>query len=233
MLTQCYVCYASSCLSLPSLRASHGRNHAAHSRGRVLAHAAQVDASLEASRERVIRQLDGLNRGIFGVQSAKQKEIHESIAALEAQNPTPCPTEDMQSLDGSWRLLYSTIRILGTKRSKLGLREFVQVGDLFQDIDVANNTAVNRVDFSVTGFSALKGCLTITAGYNVVSESRVDVAFQRAELEPDQLEQLFRKNYDLLLAIFNPEGWLDITYFDGEFRIGRDDKDNIFVLERC
>lgn len=209
------------------------RRRATSFRRSVQAHAAQVDATLEASRERVIRQLIGLNRGIFGVQSAKQKEIHECIAELEAQNPTPCPTEDMQRLDGSWKLLYSTIRILGTKRSKLGLREFVQIGELFQDIDVASNTAVNRVDFSVTGFSALKGCLTITAGYNVASASRVDVAFQHAELEPDQLEQLFRKNYDLLLAIFNPDGWLEITYFDGDFRIGRDDKDNIFVLERC
>lgn len=199
----------------------------------VRGHAAQVDASVEVCRERLIRQLDGLNRGIFGVQSAKQKEIHDNIAALEAQNPTPCPTDDMQRLNGSWRLLYSTIRILGTKRSKLGLREFVQVGDLFQDIDVASSTAVNRVDFSVTGFSALKGCLTITAGYDVASESRVNVAFQHAELEPDQLEQLFRKNYDLLLAIFNPEGWLDITYLDGDLRIGRDDKDNVFVLEKC
>lgn len=72
---------------------------------------------------------------------------------------------------------------------------------------------------------------------------------------------LFRKNYDLLLSIFNPEGWLEITYpifsslifynyinidekcsyfliplshryVDDSMRIGRDDKGNIFVLER-
>lgn len=49
---------------------------------------------------------------------------------------------------------------------------------------------------------------------------------------PDQLRQLFEKNYDLLLSIFNPEGWLDITYVDNELRVGRDDKGNLFVLER-
>lgn len=27
-----------------------------------------------------------------------------------------------------------------------------------------------------------------------------------------QLMNVFRKNYDLLLSIFNPEGWLEITY---------------------
>jgi hypothetical protein len=27
-----------------------------------------------------------------------------------------------------------------------------------------------------------------------------------------QLMNIFQQNYDMLLAIFNPEGWLEITY---------------------
>lgn len=50
---------------------------------------------------------------------------------------------------------------------------------------------------------------------------------------PDRLQQLFQQNYDLLLSIFNPDGWLEITYVDGDMRVGRDDKGNIFVLERA
>ena len=49
---------------------------------------------------------------------------------------------------------------------------------------------------------------------------------------PKQLNALFQQNYDLLLSIFNPEGWLEITYVDEEHRIGRDDKGNVFFLER-
>lgn len=49
---------------------------------------------------------------------------------------------------------------------------------------------------------------------------------------PEKLQMLFEKNYDLLLSIFNPEGWLDITYLDETHRIGRDDKGNIFYLEK-
>ena len=49
---------------------------------------------------------------------------------------------------------------------------------------------------------------------------------------PKALQQLFEKNYDLLLSIFNPEGWLDITYLDADFRIGRNDQGHVFVLER-
>ena len=50
--------------------------------------------------------------------------------------------------------------------------------------------------------------------------------------EPKQLNALFEKNYDLLLSIFNPDGWLEITFVDEQHRLGRDDKGNVFLLER-
>ena len=37
---------------------------------------------------------------------------------------------------GEWKLLYSTISILGSKRTKLGLRDFIALGDFLQIIDV-------------------------------------------------------------------------------------------------
>lgn len=61
---------------------------------------------------------------------------------------------------------------------------------------------------------------------------RVDIKFENSTLVPEQLLSLFQKNYDLLLSIFNPEGWLEITYIDDTLRVGRDDKGNVFLLER-
>jgi hypothetical protein len=61
---------------------------------------------------------------------------------------------------------------------------------------------------------------------------RVDIQFESSRLVPEQLLSLFQKNYDLLLSIFNPEGWLEITYVDDTLRVGRDDKGNIFLVER-
>ena len=64
------------------------------------------------------------------------------------------------------------------------------------------------------------------------------LAIRRTHLEPHclqvpgALEKLFAGNYDLLLSIFNPEGWLDISYVDDTHRVGRDDKGNVFYLER-
>ena len=49
---------------------------------------------------------------------------------------------------------------------------------------------------------------------------------------PDQLQALFQANLPLLLSIFNPEGWLDVTYLDAHHRVGRDDKGNVFLLQR-
>jgi hypothetical protein len=40
-------------------------------------------------------------------------------------------------VDGCWRLVYSTISILGSRRTKLGLRDFIALGDFFQTIDKA------------------------------------------------------------------------------------------------
>jgi hypothetical protein len=43
---------------------------------------------------------------------------------------------DHKKVDGCWKLIYSTISILGKRRTKLGLRDFISLGDFFQIIDV-------------------------------------------------------------------------------------------------
>eukprot|EP00897_Mesotaenium_endlicherianum_P006656 jgi/Mesen1/6018/ME000306S05288 len=173
-----------------------------------------------------------LNRGIFGVQSSKKAEIESLVAELEALNPLPRPTDSLELVAGEWRLLYSTISILGARRTKLGLREFVKLGEFRQIIDLPQSRAVNRVEFNVVGLSSLKGSLTIEASFSVASPTRVNIKFQSAQIVPEQLLSIFQKSYDLLLSIFNPEGWLEITYVDNFTRIGRDDKGNVFLVER-
>lgn len=109
----------------------------------------------------------GLNRGIFGVPSAKRSEIEGLVRQLESQNPTPNPTANLDKVKpfeviylsfcaayflkylwhypfvcnfkvgGCWKLVYSTITILGSKRTKLGLRDFINLGDFLQIISVA------------------------------------------------------------------------------------------------
>ncbi|KAK0608842.1 hypothetical protein LWI29_036805 [Acer saccharum] len=176
--------------------------------------------------------VQGINRGIFGVPSTKKSEIERLVELLESQNPTPDPTLNLDKVGGWWKLVYSTVTILGSKRTKLGLRDFITLGDFLQNIDLAKGKAVNVIKFNVRGLNLLNGQLTIEASFKIASKSRVIINYDTSTITPDQLMNMFRKNYDLLLSIFNPEGWLEISYVDDTLRIGRDDKGNIFILER-
>lgn len=48
---------------------------------------------------------------MFSVQSAKKAAIHGLIEQLECINPLAAPTQSMEKVSGSWKLLYSTICI--------------------------------------------------------------------------------------------------------------------------
>uniref|UniRef100_A0A7S3VUD6 Plastid lipid-associated protein/fibrillin conserved domain-containing protein n=1 Tax=Dunaliella tertiolecta TaxID=3047 RepID=A0A7S3VUD6_DUNTE len=187
----------------------------------------------QAVKAQLLEALQGTDRGIFGTTAAKKAAINDLVASLEALNPVAAPIDNLHLCAGSWELLYSTITITGVKRTKLGLREFIQLEAMLQDIDLEKKEATNVVQFSVSGLSQFRGALSIRAGYEPASPSRVNINFQEATLAPAQLQKLFEKNYDLLLSIFNPQGYLDITYLDDQHRLGRDDKGNLFVLQRA
>ncbi|XP_039064581.1 fibrillin protein 5 homolog [Hibiscus syriacus] len=155
--------------------------------------------TLSHLKSQLLQQLQGINRGIFGVASSKKSDIEALVKLLESQNPTPDPTLNLEKVGGCWKLVYSSITILGSKRTMLGLRDFITLGEFFQTIDI---------------------------------QKRVDIRYDNSTITPDQLMNVFPKNYDLLLGIFNPEGWLEITYVDDTMRIGRDDKGNLFILQR-
>ncbi|CAI5482523.1 unnamed protein product [Closterium sp. Yama58-4] len=229
---RCWVSHASPARGRVSTAASSGDNveAAATEDGAAEPHSLPSDAaSLKAA---LYSGLEGLNRGIFGMPLAKRAYLHTIIERLEELNPRPAPTEHIDEITGEWRLLYSTIAILGSKRTKLGLRDFISLGDFLQIVDKDTRRAANVVEFAVRGLGLLSGKLTIEATYTIASPTRVDIKFESSSIVPDQLNKLFEKNYDLLLRIFNPDGWLEITYVDDTVRIGRDDKGNIFVVER-
>jgi len=180
----------------------------------------------------LLEAVSGTDRGIFGLPAAKRTHILDLISQLEANNPVSAPTEHLGMCHGRWQLLFSTITITGVKRTKLGLRDFIKLGEFIQTIDTTNSLAINTVSFSVTGLSMIGGALTITASYAPSLPKRVDITFKDAVLNPAALQKLFEANYDLLLSIFNPQGHLDITYLDDEHRVGRDDKGNVYLLKR-
>ncbi|GMH39719.1 hypothetical protein BSKO_07617 [Bryopsis sp. KO-2023] len=192
-------------------------------------------AQLEARatvKQQLEERLEGIKMGIFGVKEQPRIEILALLRDLEDLNSVPAPLEHMEFVSGRWKLLFTTVRILGSKRSKLGLRSFVSLGNFTQTIDPDQRLAINKIEFSVAGFDSLMGDLTVEASYTPTSPSRVDIQYNRSLMVPKKLQELFDANYALLLSIFNPEGWLEITYVDETHRIGRNDKGQIFYLVR-
>ncbi|KAL1336953.1 hypothetical protein AAHE18_10G099900 [Arachis hypogaea] len=197
------------------------------------------DDTLAEKKRELYQAVEGINRGIFGLPSSKKFEIESLVQQLESQNPTPEPTLELDKVAGCWRLVYSTITILGSKRTKIGLRDFISLDEILSREIVYNfdirrcklcfqyfifSKAVNVVEFSAKELSLLSGQLSIEASFKIASTTRVDIKFESSTITLDQLMHVFRKNYNLLLGIFNPEGWLKITYVGDTMRIGRDNK---------
>ncbi|KAA8490850.1 putative plastid-lipid-associated protein 7, chloroplastic [Porphyridium purpureum] len=181
------------------------------------------------------------DRGIFGLEDDDEEQIMHAIEQCELAGATLAeklePTSDsgFAILNGRWRLLFTTLQILGKRRVKLGLAPtgkpgVVKLGELYQTVDTEKAIARNEVDFDVMGM--VEGKLTIDASYTRLSATRVGVETDAAELSPAKLQKLLGEHFDLLLEIFNPQGFLEITYLDDKFRIGRNSADEIFILEK-
>ncbi|KAF8046524.1 hypothetical protein N665_3649s0002 [Sinapis alba] len=192
----------------------------------------EEDITVSQIKEELNEALKGINRGIFGVKSDKKEEIERLVKLLECQNPTPEPTGELDKIGGCWKLIYSTITVLGSKRTKLGLRDFVSLGDLLQQIDIAQGKTVHVLKFDVRGLNLHDGEFRIVASFKIISKSSVEITYESSTIMPDQLMNIFKKNMNLLLGIFNPEGLFEISYLDEDLQVGRDGKGNVFVLEK-
>nr|VDC85753.1 unnamed protein product [Brassica oleracea] len=192
----------------------------------------EEDITVSQIKEELYEALKGINRGIFGVKSDKKAEIEGLVKLLECRNPTPEPTGELDMIGGCWKLIYSTITVLGSKRTKLGLRDFVSLGDLLQQIDVDQGKTVHVLKFDVRGLNLHDGEFRIVANFKIISKSSVEISYESSTIVPDQLMNIFKKNMNLLLGIFNPEGLFEISYLDEDLQVGRDGKGNVFVLEK-
>eukprot|EP00850_Spirogloea_muscicola_P016311 SM000131S26741 [mRNA] locus=s131:303463:304540:+ [translate_table: standard] len=136
----------------------------------------------EELKQALIDSLYGTERGLK-VSSETRGEVAELIAALEAANPTPAPTEDLALLGGKWLLAYTSFSELFPLLAT-GNLPFVTVGEISQTIDPYAQTVVNAVQFSgpvsTTSFSA-------RASFELRSPKRVQIKFEEGVLGTPQL----------------------------------------------
>ena len=142
----------------------------------------------------------------------------------------------LPALAGRWRVLFSTVTITGSRRVKLGLKTAVSIKDLIQEIDPETATASSEVAFELRFLGGGgKGSLRLEAGFAISGRDhprRVDISLRSAALTPPALDSLLGQHMELLLSIFNPEGWLETTYLGADVRVSKGNKGTTFVLVR-
>jgi hypothetical protein len=187
----------------------------------------------------LLEKISGVNRGLL-TNEVERLAIHAAIAQLEDRNPTPRPVEATSLLEGDWRLLYTTSSDL------LGLGRFpiVQLGQIYQCIRIREAKLYNIAELQ--GLPWLESLVTVSAQFAPITEKRVQVKFQRSILglqrvlgyqSPSQWINQINiqpklKAIDFTIDSQRTPGWLDITYLDGDLRIGRGSEGSLFVLTK-
>ncbi len=185
----------------------------------------------------LLEQLALTQRGL-NVTPEQQQQIAGQIAQVETQNPNPRPFEALALLEGDWRLVYTNSQgILGLDRFPL-----LNLGEVYQSIRSDNSQLYNVAE--IQGLPLLSGIVSVAATFEVISDVRVEVAFNRAIVGPKSLmgyegpaafisDLEAGKRYlalDIPLASKSTKGWLDVTYLDDTLRIGRGNEGSLFVL---
>jgi hypothetical protein len=192
------------------------------------------------AKTELIALLAGRNRGILAPEPDK-RVILAAIARLEQENPTPYPLKEADRLGGVWRLLFTTSQEL----LRIDLLPFFKLGQIYQCISMEAQRVYNIAE--LTGVPYLDGIVSVSAGFQPVSDTRVDVMFERLVLglqrwlgyeSPEQfIHRLDTTSQFLGVDVKLPnrerQGWLEVTYLDDDLRVGRGNQGSVFVLTKA
>ena len=192
-----------------------------------------------SKKAELLEAIAGKNRGLLA-NEIDNVRVLSAIQELEDTNPTRKPLEAKNLLQGDWRLLYTTSKgILGLDRFPL-----FKLGQIYQCIRVSEAKVYNIAE--IMGIPMLEGLVSVAATFEPVSESRVNVIFERSIIglqrffsynTPKKFIQQIESGKKFLPLDFKidrgeQKGWLEITYLDEDMRIGRGNEGNVFVLTK-
>ncbi len=204
-----------------------------------------MPAALAQQKLDLLRTLATTDRG-RQVLPEQKPQILAQIAALEACNPTPCPTAAPSLLEGNWLTLFTTSADLLRLAKSFPL---VTTAEIYQCIRTQTQRVVNVAEVQGRGWLEAwipRGILAVSACFQPVSERRLQVIFESFLLglqalmnyEIQTFLQLLEHDPDRIPALKldlrwqKQRGWLDITYLDEDLRIGRGSEGSLFVLQK-
>lgn len=201
----------------------------------------QVDPEMTAIRKAALLEaIADKNRGLQANDAEKQA-ILAAVEKLELSNPNPRPMQRLDLLDGDWRLIYTTSReLLNIDRLPLA-----KLGNIYQSVRTRSAKIYNIAE--LYGLPYLEAVVSVSAGFEAESSTRVQVKFERnitgfqrliGYQSPEQLisaiegGQTYKFNAIDFHILSDRKGWVEITYLDNSLRIGRGNEGNVFVLTK-
>uniref|UniRef100_A0A0D9XTU1 Plastid lipid-associated protein/fibrillin conserved domain-containing protein n=1 Tax=Leersia perrieri TaxID=77586 RepID=A0A0D9XTU1_9ORYZ len=202
------------------------------------------DDAVASLKIKLLSAVSGLNRGL----AASQEDLDRADAAareLEAAAGGPVDLEnDMDKLQGRWRLVYSSAfssRTLGGSRPgpPTGRLLPITLGQVFQRIDVVSKDFDNIVEVELGApwpLPPVELTATLAHKFEIVGTSGIKITFDKTTVKTKgNLSQLPPLEVPRIPDNLRPpsntgSGEFKVTYLDGDTRITRGDRGELRVF---
>ncbi|CAN7127120.1 unnamed protein product [Brassica rapa subsp. narinosa] len=198
---------------------------------------------IESLKLKLLSVVSGLNRGL--VASVDDLQSAEAAAKLlEAAGGPVDLTNDLDKLQGKWRLLYSSAfssRSLGGSRPGLPTGRLIPVtlGQVFQRIDVFSKDFDNIAEVELGApwpFPPLEATATLAHKFELLGTCKIKITFEKTTVKTSgNLAQIPPFEIPRLPDSFRPPsnpgtGDFEVTYVDENMRITRGDRGELRVF---
>lgn len=181
-----------------------------------------ASAGVASRAELKAELLELTRRTVCGARAspAAKDAIHSVAASLEQLSPVAAPAKTA-AWEGLWRLLYTTER---------DVHAFAALGHLeaSQQLDLATQGQYFVTNRVVTPWVRL----TAEAPAEVVPPRRVQYRFSVLHVGLGLNTDAVRFSVDLQRLGVRPGGWSDTTFLDDDFRIARNSRGDVLILQR-
>ncbi|ESQ47484.1 hypothetical protein EUTSA_v10021276mg [Eutrema salsugineum] len=198
---------------------------------------------VESLKLKLLSVVSGLNRGLV----ASIDDLQRAEAAAKELETAGGPvdlTDDLDKLQGKWRLLYSSAfssRSLGGSRPGLPTGRLIPVtlGQVFQRIDVFSKDFDNIAEVEIGApwpFPPLEATATLAHKFELLGTCKIKITFQKTTVKTSgNLSQIPPFDIPRLPDSFRPPsnpgtGDFEVTYVDDNLRITRGDRGELRVF---
>jgi hypothetical protein len=192
---------------------------------------------------KLLSAASGLNRGLAASEDDLQK-VDAAAKELEAAGGLVDLSDDLDKLQGRWKLIYSSAfssRTLGGSRPGPPTRRLLPItlGQVFQRIDVLSKDFDNIVELELGTpwpIPPIEVTATLAHKFELIGSSKVKIIFEKTTVKAaGNLSQLPPLEIPRIPDNFRPpsntgSGEFEVTYVDSDMRITRGDRSELRVF---